>query len=420
MFRAGYSKGMYYSETGLIFKKDGSRAKITPHDKPVELKKNGATDLLEAAEILATQNWERKVRREGYHESETEPTLDGVAEWRELHDPVHYPAVSKKWEDCLETHASDLGCSEDDPWYAQAKVNGDRQMAWRAATDSETRHTGESRSAERHDHADTDVVLYARKVKEVPFRDAIRQQCGLIFDYIEKTWPELGDVGLDGEVYAPGLSHQDARSLLGHKKTKSPDEHKLVFLIFDIMEYTLPFTKRSAIVDAISDHFLSRGTSRSGVPGTSRLLPNIAFLGTSVLTQDEDIQSYNEMCEEAGFDEGIILRRGDLMYTKKKEHKHCAMVKVKNWNDEEYEVIGFKEGEGSREGCVVWHLRLKDGTEFWCSMKGDVPTLKWYYQHGEEYIGRMATVRYTELTNDGIPKMAFVTHFRDEDDLPPR
>ncbi|CAH6419536.1 ATP-dependent DNA ligase [uncultured virus] len=370
-----------------MFKKDGSASKLTPHDKPVEQNRN-TDNLYDAAKLFATQKWNQKQRREGYRPSKVPPEIDGADDWRATHGSVHYPALSKKWEDCLETHSDSLGCSERDPWYAQGKCNGDRQMAWLV---------------------DDEVILYARKVTEVPFRDAARDQCRDVFEYIAQTWPELGDVGLDGEVFVPGVSHQESRKILGHKKTKSEDDDRVVFFIFDIMEYTLPFKKRYPIVDKLAAHF-----------GTS--LPNIAFLGTSVLTADSDIDVYLKMCEDAGFDEGIILRRGDLMYSRKKEHKHCEMIKVKNWNDEEYEVIGYKEGTGSRDDCVVWQLRDLERKDivFWCSMKGDVPTLKWYYEHGDDFIGRLATVRYTELTDDGIPKMAFVTHFREEDDLPDR
>lgn len=387
-FRAGYSTGMYYSETGLLYLKDGSPGTMTPRNKKVEQKQN-TSNLLEAAKLLATQQWEKKQRMENYHPSDSPPEQDGAEEWNEMWGDNKYPAVSKNWEDCLERHADDLECSPEWPWYCQPKIDGVRNTVW---------------------YVDGEIVMYSRALKEWPFFDRIRKQCATILDFIADRWPELGDVGLDGEIWIPDLKHhQELMEIVGHKKTRSEDEYRLVFYIFDIMEYTLPFSQRHLIVDEIAAHF-----------GTK--LSNIDFVGTSYIIYNEDITTYFRMCADGGFTEGIVLRRGDLLYSKKKEHKHCAMVKLKKEEDGEYEVIGYKEGTGTQEGCVVWHLQDLDNEEvkFWSVMLGDVETRRWYFKHAKKYIGRLATVKYSELSKDGVPKMPIVTHFRDEADLPPR
>ena len=388
VFRAGYSKGMFHSETGLLYKKDGSAGKLTQHDKPVKQKTNTNSPLA-AAKLHAEQEWDEKIRIDKYRESDVPPAEDDVEEWKERAlSMYHYPAVSKAWDSCNEEV---LSCSPDDPWYGQAKVNGDRLTCW--FRDWKTKN---------------EVVLYSRNLLEKPFLDAIRQQSALILKYIAQKWPHLGEVGLDGEVYAPSMRHhQDSRSSTSRTVNRSPDEHLLVFHIFDVMEYTLPFSERAALVDQISARFGGK-------------LTNVAFLGTSYITSDADVRVFFKNCADAGFDEGIILRRGDLLYTRKSEYKHCDMVKMKKEEDGEFLVVGYKEGEGSRAGCVVWHLQDPEDASvtFWSVMLGHVEDQQWYFNHAEEFMDRLATVKYSEKSKDNVPKMPVVTHFRDEGDLP--
>jgi ATP-dependent DNA ligase len=346
------------------------------------VQKENTKNLLEAAKLLATQKWEKKQRIEKYHPSDSVPKLGDEEEWEERWGDNRWPSLSKPWKEC-----DDVVCSPQRPWYCQAKVNGERQMNW---------------------YVDGEIVIYSRTLKEVPFRDIIREQSAIILDYIATRWPELGDVGLDGETYAPSMQHrQDSRKISGHQKTKSKDDDLLAFFIFDIMEYTLPFSKRARMLDQIATHF-------------NGSLSNIAFLGTSVLTNPADIPIFVKICADSGFDEGIILRRGDLLYTRKKKYRSCEQIKLKKEEDAEFEVIGYKEGTGTRAGCVVWHLRdqVNKNVTFWSVMIGDVPTQRWYFKHAEEFMGRLATVKYSELSKDGVPEMPDVTHFRPEHDLP--
>ena len=61
---------------------------------------------------------------------------------------------------------------------------------------------------------------------------------------------------------------------------------------------------------------------------------------------------------------------------------------------------------------MTWHP-TKAGKEFSCRPRGTHESRAELFKHGKEYVGKMLTVRFQELTADGIPRFPVGIAIRD-------
>ena len=108
--------------------------------------------------------------------------------------------------------------------------------------------------------------------------------------------------------------------------------------------------------------------------------------------------------------EGQMIRL-DGPYENKRSSK---LLKRKEFVDEEYEILGYDEGTGNREGTVKhFKFKNKDGREFNSNVKGTFEYMAELLERGEELIGKQATIKYFNLTPDGVPRFPYVIAIRD-------
>ena len=87
----------------------------------------------------------------------------------------------------------------------------------------------------------------------------------------------------------------------------------------------------------------------------------------------------------------------------------------KEFQDAEYRVIDINRGNGNRSGTAK-HLVLwcdKEKVSFNSNIKGSFDYLKEIYDNRKEYIGKQATIKFFQLTPDGIPRFPYAIAFRD-------
>ena len=80
------------------------------------------------------------------------------------------------------------------------------------------------------------------------------------------------------------------------------------------------------------------------------------------------------------------------------------LEKVKSFKTDEFEIIGGKEGTGTDTGCIIYRCRTSEGGEFDARPRGTVEDRQEMFQNLQNDIGKMLTVRYAELSEDGIPQ----------------
>ena len=134
-----------------------------------------------------------------------------------------------------------------------------------------------------------------------------------------------------------------------------------------------------------------------------------------VIVETEEVQDrdhLDELYQSYTFQgyEGQMVRL-DGPYENKRS---ATLLKRKDFIDTEYTIIGYEEGSGNRAGTVK-HLKFKadNGREFNSNVKGTFEYLTELLASGESLIGKEATVKYFNLTPDGVPRFPYVIAIRD-------
>jgi ATP-dependent DNA ligase len=122
----------------------------------------------------------------------------------------------------------------------------------------------------------------------------------------------------------------------------------------------------------------------------------------------EDIKIMHDYFVTEGY-EGIILRK-DEQY---KNTRSSNLLKYKEFDDDEMEIIGFSEGVGTEVGLVIWEVKTNDGLIFTVRPKGDFEERKKLFENGEKYIGKKITVRFQGKSEKGIPRFPIGISIRD-------
>jgi DNA ligase-1 len=85
-------------------------------------------------------------------------------------------------------------------------------------------------------------------------------------------------------------------------------------------------------------------------------------------------------------------------------YRSNKLLKVKNFCDEEYEIVGFTTGVGRFNGCIIWICVTEGGDEFKVVPQGTMEERKATYKDAKNHIGELLKVKFFELTDDNIPR----------------
>jgi DNA ligase-1 len=100
------------------------------------------------------------------------------------------------------------------------------------------------------------------------------------------------------------------------------------------------------------------------------------------------------------------------------------LLKRKEFQDREYKIVGTVEGEGNKTGMLGAFVLLNDnGLTFNSNIKGTREYLQELWNEKERLIGRLATVKYFNLTpvnedgTGGVPRFPYVIKIREDFDI---
>jgi ATP-dependent DNA ligase len=102
--------------------------------------------------------------------------------------------------------------------------------------------------------------------------------------------------------------------------------------------------------------------------------------------------------------EGVVLRDTEAAYLW--NHRDKRLYKYKEFEDAEFEIIGYHDGEGSDEGAVTWECRdtgQYSHVYFDCKPRGSIADRRRLYKRGKAYIGKMLTVRFQSRSDKDVP-----------------
>jgi len=107
--------------------------------------------------------------------------------------------------------------------------------------------------------------------------------------------------------------------------------------------------------------------------------------------------------------EGCMVRNSAGLYVNKRSKD---LLKVKEFQDAEFEVVAVEEGRGKLAGHAIFVCRTEAGTEFRAKMRGETAALKKYFDRPELAIGRQLTVKYQGITNKSkVPRFPVAERF---------
>ena len=190
---------------------------------------------------------------------------------------------------------------------------------------------------------------------------------------------------VDGELYYHGAPLQ---SIVSWVKREQPFTKLLKYHLYDVAS-NLAYKERSDII--------------RGIPIGESISP---VYGTPTACKEDVLKAFREYREQ-GY-EGAILRWGDAGYEDGKRSK--SLVKVKEWESEEFNVIDIIP---SREGWGICVCALANGKTFKVSSPGAIHEKHKHLINKELHIGGQLTVEFANYTDDGVPFHPVAINFRD-------
>lgn len=223
-----------------------------------------------------------------------------------------------------------------------------------------------------------ELIAYSRQGKQIT-------QITHILKELRDRLPEGTTV--DGELYVHGVKLQTLSSWI---KREQPDTYRLKYVVYDTIS---PDSYRDRHAE-ISDLF--KGCEHVLV------LPYEPFQGS-----DHMIRRRDEVIK-VGF-EGLMLRLHGRGYDT--GNRSTSLIKVKKFEDAEFKVLDIVP---SSEGWGICICELPNGKTFRTSAPGTKEEKLEALENKVFYVGRMLTVEYAELTDDGIPFHCSATGWRED------
>jgi ATP-dependent DNA ligase len=203
---------------------------------------------------------------------------------------------------------------------------------------------------------------------------------GKVVNGVEHLTKDLKDgEWLDGECYAPGKTFEEITSMF------KMNPQKLEFHVFDYFNThkpDLPFAERQKRVT----------------------------VETLLVQKKSDIHKLHAKFVNQGH-EGIMIREATSIYEIGKRSNY--LLKFKEFQTEEYEIIGANCGHGRDADAVVWVCKTATGHTFTVRPEGTIKQREVYYANRNRYIGKMLTVRFQNLTALGVPRFPVGVAIRD-------
>lgn len=221
--------------------------------------------------------------------------------------------------------------------------------------------------------------------------------------HIVKALEEVIPVGstdvFDGELYLHGVTFQQVTRLV---KKQRPESTSIQYCVYDIIS-------DKAVTQEERNVYLT--TMFATLQNNTVVKDVVIYTPTYLAKSEQEVYDYQKEFVKLGY-EGAIVRIPRALY--KMNGRSNDLLKVKSFDESEFEIIGYKEGIGKFEGCVIWRCRTMGGKEFDCVPKGTLEDKREWYDNAESFIGKMLSVKYFGVSEDGIPRFPVGLGFKED------
>ena len=286
------------------------------------------------------------------------------------------------------------GTVKDNIVFIQPKLDGDRALSY-VYDMSDLDDESEDETKETKNDTRDNVIMYSRQKNPWHNTYNIRPELKLVFN-------ELPNLIIDGELYKHGKVLTEISGEA--KKIKENKNSWLEYHIYDCVDLDQPeltFMERMQFLKQIKQILLKNKCKYVKIVGTYQ-----------VKNHTETTERYQQFLK-AGY-EGAILRNGSGLYSISKvnnaELRTKELVKLKDRDSDEFKIVGFKDGNGTNKGCIIWVCQTEDGKRFDVAPNGPLSDREKVYDDciknfKKKYEGKPYTVEYFGLSKkDGIPQ----------------
>jgi DNA ligase 1 len=222
-----------------------------------------------------------------------------------------------------------------------------------------------------------ETSLWSRTRKPIRSLPHVQEELASLFS---------GDLITDGEAYSVEYHDQFEELLSIIRKDEPSEKSALVdYHVYDLPSHPRTFSQRYEALQKILP-------ARKG-----HLVP----VRTVLCRNDDEIEACHEQNLAENY-EGTMIR-ADGPYERGK--RSIYLQKYKNFVDAEYQIIGIEEGRGKDAGTVGSFIcRTDGGKEFGCRLKATYEHRGELFRDSGLWKGKFLTVKYQNLTADGIPR----------------
>ena len=318
--------------------------------------KSNQTTAFQQACNEAEKKYQDKIDKEGYSTS-----IDSVE------TPV-YPMLANKF-DFSSKKKNDIVF----PCYVQPKLDGLRCMS---------------------NLSNGEIIMKSRVGKEFKQMPHLVAQLKKLFKIAEEL--SITNLYVDGELYSDELPFEEISGFIRVEKSEPENERKIQYHLYDLyIDNDMNYENRKSILDSI----FSKGK-----------FTHLKNVETIICENKTQIKPLHAHYVEKGY-EGIMLRNKNGPYLLK--NRSNDLQKYKEFEDAEFEIIGFKEANGEDRGTIIWECLYNkpDGTKeiFAVRPRGNRDLRReWFLQAQKNFDkifkGKQLTVRYQELGPEGCPR----------------
>jgi len=307
---------------------------------------------------------EIKVGKNIGRSNETSPWEQALSQakstWNKKKDNNYYEVLPKK-EDMvrlpmLALEYSKRGHAIVFPCYAQPKLNGIRCTAVMGRY-----HT---------------IRFFSRKGKEFTVLNHLPQHLVGVM--------EPGDI-FDGELYNHDLTFQQITAAVKREKSTNPLTKSIQYHVYDMCDEDRDFDQRNeALYARIEDH--------DDNP--------IKRVSTKWIQDKEQLMEYHDWLTLRGY-EGTMIRnlKGGYLF----QHRSENLQKMKDFLDEEFDIIGGQGGQGRAENQCTFKCVTNDGKEFDVRCVGTDSDREEQLRNLPDYIGKKLSTKFQNYSDDGVP-----------------
>lgn len=338
--------------------------RVEPHDDGT------ATIITTHGQLDGAQQEARDHIKEGKNpgkKNETTPQQQAIkeaeAEWTKKRDRKHYGltveesdakiAAAPMLAHVFEDHAKKINWDDKDHLHVQPKFDGHRCLAVVSGK--------------------MEIKLYSRQGIEITSVPHI----------VEQLYTAPPGTVLDGELYIHEQPLNKIGSLIKREQAGSAD---LCYMIYDMADPKKPFADRFRRLEDECGQF--EDESHLHLARTQK----VGSLG--------EAEEFQAACLEHDY-EGAMLRWGTEGY--KPGKRSDGLLKMKTFVDDNFVIVGCKEGRGQFEGMAIFECVTEAGHKFDVTSPGTHEEKRAAWQNRDSYNGKRLTVKYQTYTSTEEP-----------------